>query len=95
LQKIRAIIQSGVDSNGNSYTEWIGNDTNSMRMSSDGMAMVVDGVDVVKIKDENVYAKSIFVKNNLGAGNHTIVKYGDVFTIFVWTGGTVWQEVEL
>lgn len=95
LQKIRAIIQNGVDSNGNSYTEWIGNDTNSMRMSSDGMAMVVDGVDVVKIKDENVYAKSIFVKNNLGAGNHTIVKYGDIFTIFVWTGGAVWQEVEL
>ena len=95
LQKIRAIIQSGVDSNGNSYTEWIGNDTNSMRMSSDGMAMVVDGVDVVKIKDENVYAKSIFVKNNLGAGNHTIVKYGNIFTIFVWTGGAVWQEVEL
>lgn len=92
LEKITGIIQSGVDNQGNTYTEWISKnkdgstDKNKVRVSSDGIKMISDNKDTITLKDGIAKTTSIYVKEKLGTGNHVIQKYKNEYSIWSWIG---------
>ncbi|MFM1581408.1 phage tail spike protein [Helcococcus bovis] len=86
-KEIKALIRSGLDSEGNTYTEWGSADSSSLRVGSNGIDMNSNGVKTMTLKDGRVDAKSLYVEETIGFGNHTAQKYKSEFTIFSWTGG--------
>lgn len=92
LEKITGVIQSGLDKQGNTYTEWISKnkdgstDKNKVRVSSDGIKMISDNKDTITLKDGIAKTTSIYVKEKLGTGNHVIQKYKNEYSIWSWIG---------
>ena len=88
LDKITGVIQSGIDNQGNTYTEWISKnkdgstDKNKVRVSSDGIKMISDNKDTIILKDGIAKTTSIYVKEKLGTGNHVIQKYKNEYSIW-------------
>lgn len=87
LEKITGVIQSGLDENGNTYTDWIGDDENRVRVGSDGIVMLSNNAETLKLKDGGGYMNSLYVEHELGLGNHTARKMGTEFTVFMPIGG--------
>lgn len=87
LEKLSGVIQSGLDSNGNTYTDWIGDDENRVRVGSDGIVMLSNNAETLKLKDGRGYMNSLYVEHELGLGNHTARKMGTEFTVFMPIGG--------
>ena len=83
LEKLTAVIESGMDEDGNAYTDWIGDSKNRVRVGSDGITMYSDNTETMKLKDGVGYMDSLFVTNRLGLGNHTARKMGTKLTIIV------------
>ena len=87
LEKLTGVIQSGLDENGNTYTDWIGDDDNRVRVGSDGIVMLSNNTETLKLKDGRGYMNSLYVEHELGLGNHTARKMGTEFTVFMPIGG--------
>ena len=87
LEKISGIIQSGLDEDGNTYTDWIGDGDNRVRVGSDGIVMLSTNAETLKLKDGRGYMNSLYVEHELGLGNHTARKMGEEFTVFMPIGG--------
>ena len=87
LEKLSGVIQSGLDENGNTYTDWIGDDENRVRVGSDGIVMLSNNAETLKLKDGRGYMNSLYVEHELGLGNHTARKMGTEFTVFMPIGG--------
>lgn len=88
IESLSAKIVSGMDENGNTYTEWgSSGDLNKVKVGSDGISIVSNEQETMKFKDGIVEATSLYVTQTIGYGNHTADKYADEFTIFRWTGG--------
>ena len=87
LEKLSGVIQSGLDSNGNTYTDWIGDDENRVRVGSDGIVMLSNNAETLRLKDGRGYMNSLYVEHELGLGNHTARKMGTEFTVFMPIGG--------
>lgn len=83
LEKLTAVIESGMDEDGNAYTDWIGDSKNRVRVGSDGITMYSDNTETMKLKDGVGYMDSLFVTNRLGLGNHTARKMGTKLTVIV------------
>lgn len=86
-KEIKALIKSGLDANGNTYTEWGSSSNSTVRVGANGIEMVSNKVSTMVLKDGVVEAKALNVSERIGFGNHTAQKYKDEFTIFSWTGG--------
>lgn len=87
VRKITGLIGSGMDEEGNVYTEWKSGENASVRVGTDSIRMISAGEETFKVQDGNAHATSLYVQNEIGFGNHTAKKYGTEFTIFSWTGG--------
>ena len=87
LEKLTGIIQSGLDEDGNTYTDWIGDNENIVRVGSDGIVMLSTNSETLKLKDGRGYMNSLYVEHELGLGNHTARKMGTEFTVFMPIGG--------
>ena len=89
LEKLTGVIQSGLDKDGNTYTDWIGDDENRVRVGSDGIVMLSNNTETLKLKDGRGYMNSLYVEHELGLGNHTARKMGTEFTVFMPIGGQI------
>lgn len=87
LNKLTGIIRSGLDEEGNTYTDWMGSDKNKVRVSSDGITMLSNNTETLKLKDGKGYMNSLYIEHELGLGNHTARKMGSSLTVFVPKGG--------
>lgn len=86
-KEIKALIKSGMDDSGNTYTEWGSSSNSTVRVGAGGIEMISNKVSTMVLKDGVVEAKALNVSERIGFGNHTAQKYKDEFTIFSWTGG--------
>lgn len=86
-KRISAVIKSGLDKEGNTFTEWGSSGNSIVRVGADGIDMISNNVSTMKLKEGIVDANSLYVKDTIGFGNHTAQKYKTEFTIFSWTGG--------
>lgn len=86
-KEIKALIRSGLDASGNTYTEWGSSENSTLRVGASGIEMISNNVPTMTLMDGEVQAKSLYVQETIGFGNHTAQKYKTEFTIFSWTGG--------
>lgn len=86
-KEIKALIKSGMDASGNTYTEWGSSSNSTVKVGAGGIEMISNKVSTMVLKDGVVEAKALNVSERIGFGNHTAQKYKDEFTIFSWTGG--------
>ena len=84
IEKLTAIISSGVTADGATYTEWAtsADGGNRVYVGTDKMAMISGEVETMRISEGRIDATSLYITETLGLGNHVAEKYGSEFTIF-------------
>lgn len=87
INEIKAVVSTGLDENGNTYTEWGSTSDSKVRVGADGIDMISNNQETMTLRDGEVQAKALYVTETIGFGNHTAQKYGEEFTIFSWNGG--------
>ncbi|MFM1524754.1 MULTISPECIES: phage tail protein [Helcococcus] len=90
IEELSAKIVSGMDDKGNTYTEWgSSGQLNKVRVGSDGISMISNEQETMKLRDGVVEANSLYVTRTIGFGNHVAERYKEEFTLFRWTGGVL------